>query len=241
MRLPTARPMRHYRVKKMLNFCCVYYGDKYEPVYVEKLYNMVQRHLTIPHKFYCFTDHVNLQDIVKKDIIFKKFPLFDLDGWWNKLQLFNPDTNLIGKNFYLDLDVVILKNIDCFVNHGDVDTFGIIRDFGQPSMWFNSSIMTWNNNNASNYIWEPFMKDRPKWKKMQGDQNVITDLMRDKKILKLYPDDWTQSYKWLDRSQTRFHIKSMNYELSPHAKIAVFHGRPNPHESDKEWVKNNWK
>ena len=62
-----------------------------------------------------------------------------------------------------------------------------------------------------------------------------------KPILKLYPDDWTQSYKWLDRSQTRFHKKSMNFEQSPNAKIAIFHGHPNPHESDKEWVKNNFK
>ena len=43
-----------------MNFCCVYYGDKYDVKYVQNLYNMIQRHLTIPHKFYCFTDHVKL-------------------------------------------------------------------------------------------------------------------------------------------------------------------------------------
>jgi len=225
----------------MINFCCVYYGNKYPTIYVQKLYNMVQRHLTIPHKFYCFTDHVNLFDQVKGKIYFQPFPRHDLEGWWNKLQLFNPDTKLKGVNFYLDLDVVILKNIDCFINYGDENTFGIIRDFGQPNMWFNSSVMKWNNINASANIWEPFMADRPKWKKMQGDQNVITDLMRNKSELKLYHDTWTQSYKWLDRSQTRFHKKSMTFEQSPHAKIAVFHGSPNPHESTQEWVKYNWK
>ena len=225
----------------MLNVCCVYYGNKYPVVYVQKLYNMVQRHLTVPHEFYCFTDHVNLFDQVNGKIHFKSFPRYDLEGWWNKLQLFNPDTNLKGVNFYLDLDVVILKNIDCFVNHGNENTFGIIRDFGQPNMWFNSSVMKWNNSNASKYIWEPFMSDRPKWKKMQGDQNVVTDLIRGKPELKLYHDTWTQSYKWLDRSQTRFHKKSWNFEQSPHAKIAIFHGHPNPHESTQDWVKNNWK
>jgi hypothetical protein len=225
----------------MINVCCVYYGNKYKPEYVKKLYNMVQRHLTVPHEFYCFTDHVNLFDIVTGKIHFKSFPRHDMEGWWNKLQLFNPDTNLKGVNFYLDLDVVILKNIDCFINYGDENTFGIIRDFGQPHMWYNSSVMRWNNSNASSLIWEPYMNDRPKWKKMQGDQNVITDLIRDKPILKLFPDEWTQSYKWLDRSQTRFSKKSMNFEQSPHAKIAIFHGHPNPHESDKEWVKSNWK
>ena len=46
-----------------MNFCCVYYGDKYDVKYVQNLYNMVQRHLTIPHKFYCFTDHVKLHKL----------------------------------------------------------------------------------------------------------------------------------------------------------------------------------
>jgi len=25
------------------------------------------------------------------------------------------------------------------------------------------------------------------------------------------------------------------------AKVAIFHGNPKPHESDQDWVKNNWK
>ena len=41
----------------MLNFACVYYGDKYQIEYVEKLYNMVQRNTTLEHKFICFTDN----------------------------------------------------------------------------------------------------------------------------------------------------------------------------------------
>ena len=176
----------------MINVCCVYYGNKYKPEYVQKLYNMVQRHLTVPHEFYCFTDHVNLFDLVTGKIHFKSFPRHDMEGWWNKLQLFNPDTGLKGVNFYLDLDVVISKNIDCFVNFGDENTFGIINDFGQPDMWFNSSVMKWNNKTASNIIWEPYITNRVKWRKVQGDQNVITDLIRKEKILKVYPDDWTQ-------------------------------------------------
>ena len=225
----------------MINFCCVYYGNKYEPIYVQNLYNMVQRHLTTSHKFYCFTDHVNLHDLVKGNIIFKKFPLNDMEGWWNKLQLFNPQTELVGVNLYMDLDIVILKNIDCFAKFGDNLTFGILRDFGQPNMLYNSSVMKWNNENASEIIWKRYYNDRPHWRKVQGDQNVITDCLNNKKILKPFPDEWTQSYKWYDRSQKRFHKNSWTFEQDPNASVAIFHGRPNPHESDKEWVKNNWK
>ena len=225
----------------MINVCCVFYQNKYEPIYVQHLYNMVKRNLTVPHKFYCFTDHVKLQKIVQGDIIFQKFPRGDFEGWWNKLQLFNPDTGLVGENFYLDLDVVILGNIDCFVKWGDENTMGVIRDFGQPDMFFNSSIMKWNNKICSEKIWKPFMADRPRFRRLQGDQNVVTDLMKGDPNIKIYPDEWTQSYKWFDRSRKRFNKQKWTFELSPTAKIAVFHGRPNPHESDQEWVKNNWK
>jgi hypothetical protein len=81
----------------MINVCCVYYGDKYKPEYVQKLYNMVKRHLTIPFEFYCFTDHVNLFDLVYGKIHFKSFPRHDMEGWLNKLQLFNPDTGIINE------------------------------------------------------------------------------------------------------------------------------------------------
>jgi hypothetical protein len=43
----------------MLNFACVFYGDKYirpptDPwSYVRNLYNMVERNLTIPYRFIC--------------------------------------------------------------------------------------------------------------------------------------------------------------------------------------------
>ena len=89
-----------------MNFVCVYYGNKYRPEYVQKLYNMVNRHLTIDHKFICFTDNTSLHRIVKGDIEYRKFPLDDEQGWWNKLQLFHPDTYLPGITLYMDLDVV---------------------------------------------------------------------------------------------------------------------------------------
>ena len=96
----------------MMNFCCVYYGTKYSLDYVQVLYNMVERHLTIPHRFICFSDHVKPQKILKGDIQFRKFRFHDYDGWWNKMQLFSEEANLVGPCLYMDLDVVILDNIN---------------------------------------------------------------------------------------------------------------------------------
>ena len=164
-----------------------------------------------------------------------------MEGWWNKLQLFNPETGLQGVNLYMDLDVVILKNIDCFANHGDENTFGILNDFGQPTTIYNSSIMKWNNSNASSLIWDKYFADRISWRKVQGDQNVVTDLMNKNPILKPFPNDWTFSYKWFSRDNPRFPKNQWTFEQDMNAKVAVFHGNPNPHESTQEWVKNNWK
>ena len=223
-----------------MNFVCVYYGNKYPLEYVQNLYNMVQRHLTVPHKFICFTDHKNLK--IKGDIEFRTFTARrDLDGWWNKLQLFSPEANLKGSNLYMDLDVVIVDNIDCMANFGHNKTFGVINDFNRSTKMFNSSIMKFNNENATKTVWLPFLEDENNMKRNQGDQNVMSHFVKKTGIHEVMPDELTFSAKWYDRDKPRFHKLDWTFELKKHAKVAVFHGKPNPHESDQDWVKNNWK
>jgi hypothetical protein len=201
---------------------------------------MVERNLTVPYEFYCFTDHVNLFDQVYGKIHYKPLPRYDMQGWWNKLQLFHPESGLKGVNLYFDLDVIILKNINCFANWQDDNTFGITNDFtGEEG--FNSSIMKWNNINTSTIIWENYFKDRPKWRKVNGDQDVITDLIKNQPILKPFPNEWTFSYKWYSRTKPRFHKTEWTFEQDLDAKVAVFHGKPDPHESNQEWVKKHWR
>ena len=62
-------------------------------------------------------------------ILYKPFHHHNYEGWWNKLQLFSPEAELEGVNFYLDLDVVILENIDKFITYSNEDEFSITRDF----------------------------------------------------------------------------------------------------------------
>ena len=113
----------------MKNFVCVCWGDKYPFEYVQKLYNMVQRNTTVEHKFIVFTDNVSMHGKLSPEIEIRKFFHHDYEGWWNKLQLFSPEADLVGENLYMDLDVVILENIDDFFNHGEEDTFSIINNF----------------------------------------------------------------------------------------------------------------
>ena len=236
----------------MLNFCCVYYGDKYDVKYVQVLYNMLQRHLTIPHNFICFTDHVKLHKLVDGNITCKTFHHHNYKGWWNKMQLFSPEAELEGVNFYLDLDVVILENIDKFITFSMMDEFSVTRDFSYPTKGWNSSVMKWNNAIETDRIWNKFLEKKSKYMQLQGDQNAITALTSDivenmpnlkvkpKDKVKPYPDTWTFSYKWHDRIDPRFDRGRWDFARGE-GSIAVFHGKPNPHESDQDWVKNNWK
>ncbi len=227
----------------MLNFACVFYGDKYTFSYVVNLYNMVERNLTSPYRFICFTDNtvIHKQKQFKgKDIEFKQFKRHDFNGWFNKLQLFSPDSNLEGNTLYMDLDVVIMKNIECFGYIGEDKNFVGMNDFNPTSGLFNSSIMRFNNKYHS-VIWEQYLKRRTEFNSSHGDQEIISSLIKSHKDTISFPDEWTQSYKWLNRNGDRYHISKQTYEQDPNAKVCVFHGSPNPHDSTQEWVQKLWK
>ena len=240
---------------ELVNVVCLYWGQKYKIEYVNILYNMVQRHLTIPHKFIIYTDHVKMKKLVKGDNIeVRKLPFHDYTGWWNKLTLFSPEANLTGNNLYFDLDVVITENIDCFITHKPQKQVLLIRDFNTSTKGFNSSIMRFRNEVMTPKVWEPFLEERTRFKKLQGDQNVISECIKQTpEDYKIYPDEWTFSAKWYDRANPRFKRSKWTFKQYPSAKVAVFHGKPDPlqlvdvhpHESYDpkkiEWVKNHWK
>ena len=48
------------------------------------------------------------------------------------------------------------------------------------------------------------------------------------------PDSWTQSYKWYDRNGNRYSRQDMTFQHNGESLVTVFHGQPNPHESDQE-------
>ena len=224
----------------MTNFVCVYWGDKYSPEYVQKLYNMVSRHTTIDFNFIVFTDHVKLNKMVNGDIEVRQFAHHEYQGWFNKMQLFSPEAKLVGNNLYMDLDVVILKNIDSFYSHGDDNSFAITRNFNLSTKIFNSSIMKFNNNTATPLVWDKFIADKSNFLRMHGDQDIISSCIERSPHLKPFPDEWTFSYKWFSRQTPRYAKSDWTFEQDPKAMVAVFHGKPDPHESTQDWVKNAW-
>ena len=228
----------------MINFDCIYYGNKYSFPYVKNLHNMVERNLTTPHKFICFTDNTVIaqrKEFRSTNIEFRQFKRHDFNGWFNKLQLFSPDSNLDGNTLYMDLDVVIMQNIDSFATIGESKNFVGMNDFNPTTGLFNSSIMRFNNEYHSKLIWDEYLKRRSEFHSCTVDQEIVSKLIIGHKDTISFPDEWTQSYKWLNREGKRYHVEKMTYEQDPNAKVCVVHGNPNPAESTQKWVQDLWK
>ena len=221
-----------------MNFACVCYGEKYSVEYVQKLYNMVQRNTTLEHNFFIFTDNMEME--IDGNVNIRTFPMVDLKGWWNKMQLFHPGV-IEGDTLYMDLDVVITGNIDCFFTHEPEADFVGMNDFNPQTGIFNSSVFRFKPEAMKDKLWQPFIKARDNWMRMAGDQNVISDIILKHKETRSFPDSWTQSYKWYDRSGTRYHKGKWTFEHNGESLVTVFHGEPNPHQSEQDWVKNAWK
>jgi urocanate hydratase len=67
----------------MNHVVCVKWGNKYIPKYVNVLYNMVQRHTTVPFQFHCLTDDPAGIDVNNINII--KLPTDPwIKTWWSK-------------------------------------------------------------------------------------------------------------------------------------------------------------
>src|SRR6056300_1445747 len=88
---------------------CLKWGDKYSSEYVNKLYNMVQRNLSLPHEFVCFTEN---KHGLNKNITVLPLPKLRAQGWWFKPMFLGSELGIQGTLLFLDLDVIIFNNID---------------------------------------------------------------------------------------------------------------------------------
>jgi len=227
---------------------CLKYGEKYSSTYVNKLYNMIQRNLTLDHEFVCFTDN---DFKINKNIRVEPLSLeYDITGWWFKTLMFNPNNVLKGTILFLDLDLIIFKNINYLFTYNPYE-FLIIRDFNRCVIRnyekFNSSVFRLETGQHS-YVYTEFMKN-PKnvMNRFLGDQDWIRYSI--KKNYEFWPDEWIQSYKWEMRNKSplekgikgkRDFIKNGDPIIKKETSIAVFHGDPNPHNCKDQWVIDNW-
>lgn len=226
----------------MISVVCVYWGDKFPVEYVYNLQSMVRRNTSVPHEFVVFSDR-QIPNI-KTKILDK-----GLDGWWNKLQLFNTKFGLNKDVVYFDLDTVITGNIDWLMKYDTI--FMGIEDLGsinkhQPHLIgrFQSGVMKWNYP-MNSFIWEWFKKNTHLIGTIRGDGEFLNEFVPKEKrelIQRVFPGK-LKSYKY------QVYKEGIN-----DTSIVCFHGRPSIIQAmtetvqtplatfkPQDWIKDYWR
>ena len=241
----------------MIKVVCLKWGTKYGPEYVNRLYRMVKKHMTLPFTFTCITEN---SEGLNPEIQIQPLPDLGLKGWWYKLLIFKRgflDTSSGDKVLFLDLDVVILNSLNDVVTYSD--DFCISADDTEHQ--YNSSVMCFYPEKFG-FIWDAFdvQKDLIV-NQMHGDQDWIQYICQNATI---YPKQLIKSFKIDLDCKTpfsfgkvgRFFRKKMPFLLPKgevdypeNTAIVLFHGKPDPEDImdgpyDKyrkaPWVKEAW-
>ncbi|MEC7120056.1 MAG: glycosyltransferase [Pseudomonadota bacterium] len=230
------------------------WGTKYGAEYVNRLYNMVNRHTTVPFKMVCLTDDSTGIDpaVQCMPIPPLALPAGSPERGWNKLSTFEPDLyGLQGNALFLDIDIVIIDNIDClFEYEGD---FLIIHDWKRPwRITGNSSVYRFRLGafpDLMPYFRANFDDIR---KKFRNEQAYLSWYVNEQGKLSYWPEDWCKSYKYHCLRPIPFAY--WQPPIKPEkAKIIVFHGEINPpdainggggkwyrHVLPSQWIKDEW-
>jgi hypothetical protein len=230
-----------------ITILCVRFGNKYGREYVERLRNMVSRHMTIPYEFVCLTDDqhpiTGVRSIVQPNSNYAR-------GWWHKVHMFDPNIPLAGRILYFDLDVVIHANIDKLAGYLTTEFVGIHdfnRKFHANWKYLNSSVLAWNHGSQT-HIWNQFKTNPREAQRLAGDQDWIWKLSQS--TIKFWPREWIQSYKWEIRSREELTLLNGKRQftnvrddvvIEPSCSVAVFHGDPNPCAVRDKFVLDNWR
>jgi len=238
----------------MVNVICMKWGDKFPAEYVNRLYGMVSRNLTIPFRFVCFTEN---GDNIRQEVEIQPLPELDLpantpERGWRKLTVFKENFGgLTGKTLFLDLDVVIVESLDDFFTHPG--EFLIAHDKKRPAkIEGNSSVFRFEIGKYPQILSYFEQNSEQVKQEVRHEQAYLSREIHKLGKLEYWPDQWVPSFKyrccpsWLKSwFQAPF--------IPDSAKIIIFHGLPNPPEAIKgisgkwyrhiqpaPWIKEHW-
>jgi len=232
-----------------IHCACLIHGTAYSWDYVDKLYNMLSRHISQGILMHVYTE---ADRKVPAHMI--KHELKDLGvsgpkkSWWYKIQLFN-QKQYKGPLLYFDLDTVITDSID-WITHQSLDYFWAPRDFKR--LWrpdhsgINSSVMWWDTRKF-NDVWLKFNEQNFHiiQRRYPGDQDFLSDMIPQTRR-RFLDERLIRSWKWecldggWDFKRRKHHDPNTGTRLDG-AGVLVFHGKPNPGEVQDPVVLQHWR
>ena len=211
---------------------CMKWGTKYGPEYVNRLYGMVSRHLTLPFQMVCLTDDAQG---IRAEVRCLPIPPLDLppgipERGWTKLVTFSGDLHgLTGTALFLDVDVVITGSLDDFFElPGE---FLIIHDYKRPwRITGNSSVYRFELGAHADLL--AYFRDHVEAvrARYRNEQAYLSDFLHRQGKLAYWPGGWCPSFKY-----HCIPAWPSNYWRAPfvpaNARIVIFHGEVNPHDA----------
>ena len=208
------------------NVVCMRWGHRYGPEYVNRLFAMVARNLTLPHRFICLTDD---PVGIRAEVECRPLPAIELadappHSGWRKLSCFGPELDdLDGQVLFLDLDLVVVANIDCLFAHPGA--FCIIENWTQKGRGIGNSSVFRFQAGAHRSLLQRFCADAAQI--IRTFPNSQTWLTRSVGEVTFWPRGWCRSFKH-DCLPARPLRPFRQAQIPADARIIVFHGDPKP-------------
>ena len=217
-----------------VNVLCIKWGKKYGPEYVNRLHNMVRRHLHRPFRFVCLTDDAQGIDpgIEVEPIPPIGFDEFDQrkpwtfgHGWLKLTSFAKPLYDLEGRTLFLDLDIVIVDSLDPFFDQPG--EFVVIKEWDKKDGTGNTSVYLFTvgaHVDALDHLRNGYPKVV---EEVRNEQEFITGYLGRQGKVSYWPEEWCRSFK---RHCMRRGIMGWFAPpvIPPGARVIAFHGKPNP-------------
>lgn len=226
------------------NIICMKWGTRYPADYVNRLFNMVSRHLSGEFRFVCFTDDPKgvLPGVECLPIPDIELPEHLANKPWKKLVLWQkPLADLEGQALFLDLDVVITGSLDAFFTY-EPESYCVIHNWTEPKETTGNTSVFRLTIGKYPYIYDNIVGNMDKiYANYKIEQRYISKTIEDG-AQKFWPAQWCRSFK--HEMIPAWPLRFFKIPLLPDdCKIAVFHGLPDPDDAAiGVWpVKKRWK
>jgi len=238
------------RIDGIIDCACVIHSSGYDWTYVDRLYNMLSRHISEGIRFHVYTEAGRTvpDHMIKHTLTEWPGIAGPRKSWWYKMQLFNPEHHR-GNLLYLDLDMVLIRSID-WIRSLDPKQFWSIRDFKylqRPHLTTINSSMMWFNVQEFSTVWQQFANSNIAQisRQFPGDQDYLAKNI-DRNRQRFFDDCYFQSYRWqsldggFDFQKRQYRAPGTGVAVTGDTAAIVFHGRPNPHESTDPLIVEHW-
>jgi hypothetical protein len=230
----------------MKQIVCMKWGTYYTADYVNRLYNMIARHLTPPFRVCCLT---NEPEGINPAVEIRPCPVVDIpphmrNGGWRKVSLWAREVaDLTGEWLYMDLDIIITGSLDEFFTYRGASDYMVMRNYTTPGRRIGNTSLFRFEIGSHPYVLERLLAEPQAMRNTYSNsQTFISNTISS---MDFWPDGWIKQFK-----VHCMHPWPLRLFLQPRqfkdAKVVVCTGHPTPEELalgrwDAPWYKKIYK